>query len=290
MDIAYFPGCSLHGIAREYDRSARLVCERLDINLVEVEDWNCCGATAAHSLDQELTIGLSARNLSIINRMNHGAVTTPCAGCFNRLKTAVHELANSESTTRRMEKRLDTSLSRLPGVTHLLQLLMEARGPRGMAQPVVKPLKGLRLASYYGCLLTRPRSIVQFDDPEQPTTMDQLFQALGAETVAWSHKAECCGGSFAASEPAIVIDLGGQVLEAACQAGAEAIVVACPMCQMNLDSRQEEIKKGRGTVYGLPVIYFTQLMGLAYGYSPRELNLRRLLVNPVSLLGAKGFL
>jgi heterodisulfide reductase subunit B len=290
MDIAYFPGCSLHGIAREYDRSARLVCERLDINLVEVEDWNCCGATAAHSLDQELTMGLSARNLSIINRMNHGAVTTPCAGCFNRLKTAVHELANSESTTRRMEKRLDTSLSRLPGVTHLLQLLMEARGPRGMAQPVVKPLKGLRLATYYGCLLTRPRSIVQFDDPEQPTTMDQLFQALGAETVKWSHKAECCGGSFAASEPGIVIDLGGQVLEAARQAGAEAIVVACPMCQMNLDSRQEEIKKDRGTVYGLPVIYFTQLMGLAYGYSPHAIGLKRLLVSPISLLGAKGFL
>ncbi|MCX5834775.1 MAG: CoB--CoM heterodisulfide reductase iron-sulfur subunit B family protein, partial [Deltaproteobacteria bacterium] len=278
MDIAYFPGCSLHAIAQEYDRSARLVCERLDIRLVEVEDWNCCGATAAHSLDHELALGLSARNLSIVNRMNHGTVTTPCAGCFSRLKMVVHELANSENVTRRMEKRLDTSLSRLPSVTHLLQLLMEARGPRGMAQPVVKPLKGLRLASYYGCLLTRPRSIVQFDDSEQPTSMDQLLQALGAETVTWSHKAECCGGSFAASEPGIVVDLGGQVLEAACRAGAEAVVVACPMCQMNLDSRQEEIRKERGTVYSLPVIYFTQLMGLAYGYSPREVGLTRLLV------------
>jgi heterodisulfide reductase subunit B len=289
MDIAYFPGCSLHGMAREYDRSTRLVCERLGINLVEVDDWNCCGATAVHSLDRELALVLSARNLSIVNRMHHGAVTTPCAGCFSRLKTTVHELGNSESTTRRLEERLDTNLGRMPGVTHLLQLLMEARGTRGMAQPVVKPLKGLRLAAYYGCLLTRPHRVVQFDDPEQPSSMDELLRALGAETVTWSHKAECCGGSFAASEPAIVIDLGGQVLEAACQAGAEAIVVACPMCQMNLNSRQEEIKKERGTVYGLPVIYFTQLMGLAYGYSLRELGLRCLLVSPVSLLKEKGF-
>ena len=290
MDIAYFPGCSLHAIAREYDRSARLVCERLGINLVEVEDWNCCGATAAHSLDHELALGLNARNLSIVNRMDHGAVTTPCAGCFSRLKTAVHELAQSGNLTRRMEERLDTNLSRLPKVTHLLQLLMEARGPRGLAQPVVKPLKGLKLAAYYGCLLTRPHRIVQFDDPEQPSSMDKLLQALGAETVTWSHKAECCGGSFAASEPGIVIDLGGQVLEAACRAGAEAVVVACPMCQVNLDSRQDEIKKERGDVHSLPVLYFTQLMGLAYGYSPRELGLRRLLVSPVSLLKKKGVL
>ena len=288
MDIAYFPGCSLHAMAHEYDRSARLVCERLGINLVEVEDWNCCGATAGHSLDHELALGLSARNLSIVNRMDRGEVTTPCPGCFSRLKTAVHALVNSESLTRRMEKRLDATLSRLPGVTHLLQLLMEARGLRGLAQPVVKPLTGLRLAVYYGCLLTRPHRIVQFDDPEQPSSMDGLLQALGAETVKWSHKTECCGGSFAASEPGIVIDLGGQVLEAACRAGAEAVVVACPMCQVNLDSRQDEIKKERGRVHNLPVLYFTQLMGLAYGYSPRELGLRRLLVSPVSLLEEKG--
>jgi heterodisulfide reductase subunit B len=290
MDIAYFPGCSLHGIAREYDRSARLVCERLGIRLVEVEDWNCCGATAAHSLDHDLALGLSARNLSVVNRMKHGAVTTPCAGCFSRLKRASHELTNSGEATRKMEQKLGTTLGRLPAVTHLLQLFMEERGPRGMAQPVVRPLNGLRLAAYYGCLLTRPHSIVRFDDPEQPLSMDRLFQALGAETVTWPHKAECCGGPFAASEPAIVIDLGGQVLEAARQAGAEAIVVACPMCQVNLDSRQNEIEKDRGTRYNLPVIYFTQLMGLAYGYSPRELDLRRLLVSPVSLLREKGFL
>ncbi len=289
MDIAYFPGCSLHSMAHEYDRSVHLVCERLGISLVEVEDWNCCGATAAHSLDHEVALGLGARNLSIVNRMGRDAVTTSCAGCFNRLKTAAHELAHSGSLTRSIEQRLDTDLSRLPGVTHLLQLFTEARGPRGLAQPVVKPLKGLRVAAYYGCLLTRPRHVVQFDDPEQPSAMDGLLRALGAETVKWSHKAECCGGSFAASEPSIVIDLGGQVLEAACRAGAEAVAVACPMCQVNLDSRQEEIRKGRGDVHSLPVIYFTQLMGLAYGYSPRELGLRRLLVSPVPLLKGKGY-
>jgi len=276
-------------MAREYDRSARLVCERLGISLVEVEDWNCCGATAAHSLDHELALGLGARNLSIVHRMGRDAVTTPCAGCFSRLKTAAHELAHPGSLARSLEERLDTDFSRLPGVTHLLQLLMEARGPRGLAQPVVKPLKGLRVAAYYGCLLTRPRHVVQFDDPEQPSSMDGLLRALGAETVKWSHKAECCGGSFAASEPGIVVDLGGQVLEAACRAGAEAVAVACPMCQVNLDSRQDEIRKERVDVHSLPVIYFTQLMGLAYGYPPRELGLRRLLVTPFPLLKGKGY-
>lgn len=289
MDIAYFPGCSLHAMASEYDRSAHLVCERLGINLIEVEDWNCCGATAVHSLDHELALRLNARNLSIVNRMGRDAVTTSCAGCFNRLKTAAHELAQSGNLARSTEEQLDTDFSSLPGVTHLLQLLMEARGPRGLAQPVVKPLKGLRVAAYYGCLLTRPRHVVQFDDPEQPSSMDGLLRALGAETVTWSHKAECCGGSFAASEPGIVIDLGGQVLEAACRAGAEAVAVACPMCQVNLDSRQDEIRKERVDVHRLPVIYFTQLMGLAYGYSPRELGLRRLLVSPVPLLKGKGY-
>ncbi len=276
-------------MAREYDRSARLACERLGISLIEVEDWNCCGATAAHSLDHEVALGLGARNLSIVNRMGRDAVTTSCAGCFSRLKAAAHELAQSGSLARNMEERLDTDFSRLPGVTHLLQLLMEVRGPRGLAQPVVKPLKGLRVAAYYGCLLTRPRNVVQFDDPEQPSSMDGLLRALGAETVQWPHKAECCGGSFAASEPGIVIDLGGQVLEAACRAGAEAVAVACPMCQVNLDSRQDEIRKERVDVHSLPVIYFTQLMGLAYGYSPRELGLRRLLVSPVPLLKGKGY-
>ncbi len=288
MDIAFYPGCSLHGIAREYGRSAGLVCRRLGIRLVEVEDWNCCGATAVHSLDRELALGLSARNLSIVNRMGLTRVVTPCAGCFSRMKGCCHELNRSTETRETMEKRIGAPLSKLPEVNHLLQVLVETAGMKRLAGAVSRPLEALRLAAYYGCLLTRPRAVVCFDDPEQPTSMDRLLQAMGADTVRWSHKAECCGGGFAASETGIVIDLGGQVLEAARQAGADALVVACPMCQVNLDTRQRAIEEARGVRYNLPVIYFTQLMGMAYGFSPRQMGLDRLLVSPLPLLRRAG--
>lgn len=288
MNIAYFPGCSVHAMAREYDRSTHLVCRQLGVHLEEVKDWNCCGATAAHSLDHELGVSLSARNLAIVGRMSLDRVTTPCAGCFNRLKTASAELKESAAAKERIGKLIDASLDRLPEVVHLLQFLLEDIGLEGLAKPVVKPLNGLKLAAYYGCLITRPRKIAAFDDPEQPTSMDRILQAVGAKTVQWSHKGECCGGGFAASETGIVIDLGGQVLEAARQAGAEAIVVACPMCQANLDTRQRAIEEERKISYGLPIIYFTQLMGLAYGCPVSRLGLRRLFVSPLPLLKARG--
>ena len=288
MDIAYFPGCSLHGIAREYGRSAALVCKRLGIRLIEVEDWNCCGATAAHSLDHELALGLSARNLSIVNRMGLTRVTAPCSGCFSRLKGCSHELEKSKGTRKRMEERIGAPLAKLPEVTHLLQMMVETLGLKNLADAVTRPLKGLKLAAYYGCLLTRPRAVVCFDDAEQPISMDRLLRAMGAETVQWSHKAECCGGGFAASETGIVVDLGGQVLEAARQAGADAIVVACPMCQVNLDARQQAIDEDRGSRYNLPVIYFTQLMGMACGFSSRQMGLHRMLVDPLPFLRRAG--
>ncbi len=288
MEIAYYPGCSLHGIAREYGNSTRLVCRRLRIRLVDVEDWNCCGATAAHSVDRELALALSARNLSNVNRMNFDRVVTPCAGCFSRLKGCAHELGRSKGMRDEMEKRVGAPLTKMPDVVHLLQLLAEGVGIQGLADAVSRPLKGVKLAAYYGCLITRPRAIARFDDPEQPTSMDRILQAMGADTVRWSHKAECCGGSFAASQTDIVIDLGGQVLEAARQAGADALVVACPMCQLNLDSRQQAIEETRRVRYDLPILYITQLMGLAYGFSSKQVGLKRMLISPYPLLRRAG--
>ncbi len=288
MGIAYYPGCSLHALAHEYDISARLVSERLGLDLLEVPDWNCCGATAAHSLDHKLALGLSGRNLALVKDMKLERVTTPCAGCFSRLKTA--SLALQEPGQRSSLQDLGISCAGAEGiqVSHLLQTMIEDVGLEKIREEVVRPLIGLKLAAYYGCLITRPRTIAQFDDPEQPVSLDKLLQALGVETVQWSHKAECCGGGFAASDTAIVVDLGGQVLEAARQAGAQALVVACPMCQANLDTRQKTIEKERGQKYGLPIIYFTQLMGLAFGYSARQMGLQRLLVKPDRLLAPKG--
>jgi heterodisulfide reductase subunit B2 len=289
INIAYYPGCSLHSMAHEYDISTRLVCERLGLQLQELPDWNCCGATAAHSLDHQLSIGLSSRNLAMVEAMQLHRVTTPCAGCFSRLKTAAAEL-KKDNQAAAMEKMTGIALSgaRQVEVAHLLQVMVEDFGMEAIMEQVVKPLTGLKLAAYYGCLITRPRTIVQFDDPEQPSSMDLLLQSLGAETVNWSHKAECCGGGFAASQTDIVVDLGGQVLEAARQAGANAIVVACPMCQANLDTRQKAIEAARETSYNLPIIYFTQLMGLAFGISANQLGLNRLLTSPSPLLKSRN--
>lgn len=288
METAYYPGCSLHALAHEYDISTRMVCDRLGIDLHEIDDWNCCGATAAHSLDHKLSIGLSALNLMKVDDMKLTQVTTPCAGCFNRLKVASGELKET-SLQGEIEQTIGIPLAGAKDikVTHLLQLITEQIGVDQVQKKVAKPLDGMKLAAYYGCLLTRPRNIVHFDDPEQPMSLDQLLQALGAETVTWSHKAECCGGGFAASETSIVIDLGGQILEAARQAGADAIVVACPMCQANLDTRQRAIEAARGSNYNLPIIYFTQLMGLAFGFSPRQMRMQRLITSPAGLLKSK---
>jgi len=289
MDIAYYPGCSLHSMAHEYDVSTRLVCQHLGIRLHEVPDWNCCGATAAHSLDHQLAVGLSGRNLLLVNDMKLKQVTTPCAGCFNRLKTAGSEL-KIDSRSDEIEKLLGTSLAsaREVEVAHILQVMIEEIGLEAIGQQVAKSLNGIKLASYYGCLITRPKAIARFDDPEQPVSLDHILQVLGAQTVNWSHKAECCGGGFTASQTDIVVDLGGQVLEAARQAGAEAIVVACPMCQANLDTRQTEIEDVNGIKYHMPIIYFTQLMGLAFGYSATKVGLNRLLTSPFNLLKSRG--
>jgi len=290
MNVAYFPGCSLHGLAREYDISTRLVYNHLGINLKEILDWNCCGATAAHSLNHELSVSLSARNLAIARDMQLSQVMAPCAGCYSRLKTASYELRNNKSLAGKVENLIEAPAPVEPEVSNPVQYLIEAKGTEAIAAKVVKPLKNMKLAAYYGCLLTRPRHITEFDDPEQPMSMDLILRALGAETVDWSHKAECCGGGYAASETAVVVDLGSQVLESARREGAEAIVVACPMCQTNLDTRQQTIEAELGVKYNLPIIYFTQLMGLAFGYKASQLGLKRLLVSPFPLLKSKGLI
>ncbi len=282
MEVAYYPGCSGHGMTLEYQLSTAAVFRHLGIDIREVEDWNCCGASAAHSVSHALALELNLRNLELVEKMGLSQVTTPCAGCYSRLKTA--EKLRSD------EVRAQKRKAQVPGarVSHTLQFLMQEIGPAGIRGKMVRPLKGLRLAAYYGCLLTRPRKLADWDDPEQPNRMDELLKALGAETVEWSHKTECCGAGMAACRTDIVLDLSGEILKAAKQAGADAITVACPLCQTNLDTRQAEIEALQGTKYGLPVIYFTQLMGISFGYGIKELGLHKLITDAVPLLKAKG--
>lgn len=290
LNIAYYPGCSLKGMANEYDKSSRLVCRHLGINLQEMNDWNCCGATSAHSLNHALDVSLSARNLDIVKGMNLDQVTTPCPACFSRLKGASHEINNDAKVREKIQDVLGKPAPVEPKVSTLLQMIYENKSLDEISGLVVKSLKGLKVAVYYGCLMTRPKEVVDFDDPEQPVSMDQIMNAIGAETVTWSFKAECCGGGFSVSETEMVVDLSSKIIKAAYDAGAEAIVVACPLCQTNLDTRQKAISQKDGVNYNLPVIYFTQLLGLAYGYKPSSLGLKRLFVSPFKLLKSKGII
>jgi len=278
MAVAFFPGCAHHALAEEYGHTARLICAHLKLKLMDVEDWNCCGATASHSLSPNLSLALNMRNLSQVRMMGFTEVITPCSGCFNRLKVAAHEVEQEPEKMKTLAAMVPCELPSQVSVKHMLQYILEQSPPPQLERLVEKPLKGLKLAAYYGCLLTRPTAVVRFDDPEQPVSLDGLMRSLGAKTVIWSHKTECCGGGFNASETSIAADLGGQILASARDAGADAIVVACPLCQLNLDSRQK-------SDFALPVIYFTQLMGLAFGYSWKEMRFSKLLTSPKSLFG-----
>lgn len=271
--LAYFPGCSLKGSAREYDVSTRLVCRVLGIELSEIPDWVCCGASSAHVESALLATTLSAHALVRAARMGL-PLMSPCALCFARFRQAALDLKD-EATRLEVEHTLGEKIGELPPVVHLLQAL------EAVNIPVRQPLRGLRVASYYGCLLVRPVKVTGLDDAENPTLMDKLVSNLGAEAVPWAFKTECCGAGLVMPLPGLVKQLSGRVGLRAKEAGAEALVVACPMCHANLDLYA-------GAAGSLPVFYISQLIGLALGFSPEELRLNRHLINPVPLLKAKG--
>ncbi|NPV30616.1 MAG: CoB--CoM heterodisulfide reductase iron-sulfur subunit B family protein [Firmicutes bacterium] len=291
MKIAYYPGCSLHAAAREYDASLKLCLQNLGIELTEVPDWNCCGATSAHSIDEKLSILLAARNLSLAKKMVSGKVLAPCAACYSRLLTSRHRL----QTEARLYQEIASRLPDLDGVQEmevlsLLDLLCLRELRDRLKAGIVRPLNGLRVACYYGCFLVRPAAVTGQPDPEDPTLLEAVLAAAGAEPVPWTYKTECCGAGFVLPEPQVVLRLAGEILQAAKRSGADVIAVACPLCQMNLDARQEAVARELGEELHLPVLYVTQLLGLAMGFAPRVLGLKRLLVDPFPALQEKGII
>jgi heterodisulfide reductase subunit B len=286
MNVAYYPGCSGQGTSLEYDRSTRAVCAALDISLRDVSDWSCCGSTPAHAVDHTLSTALSARN--IVQAKNDGAerIATPCPSCLANLKTAGSRLRHA-SMLAAVREILDTELpenvDELPGAFSVLQLLVEDVGLEAIGKRVKRPLAGLRVAPYYGCLMSRPADIMRFDDPEHPTAMDKVLEALGTEAIDFPLKTECCGAAMGIPRREITARLSGRILETACNCGADAIAVACPLCHMNLDLRQPQAASAARAAFNLPVLYFTQLMGLAFGLPEQDLMLEKLCVSPAGL-------
>ena len=289
LKYSYYPGCSLHASAAEYDLSTRELFKALKIGLTEIPDWFCCGATPAHNVDELLSLSLCAKNLELADKVE-GDLAVACAACFSRLKTTQHVLVESDVKRKQVEKAIDAPVRLDGNVKHLLDILARDLGLERLASAVNKPLSGLKVACYYGCLLTRPTDVPNLDCVEAPTIMEDVLKAVGAETVNWTHRLECCGANFTLSRPGVVIQLTNAILASAKAAGANCVMVACPLCHGNLDIRQKEIEGVFNTEYGLPVFYLTQLVGLAVGLGTDKLGLGAMMVNPMPLLKEKQLL
>jgi heterodisulfide reductase subunit B len=284
MNVSYYPGCSLHGLAREYSESTEAVARTLGIGLEELEDWTCCGAASAHVTDDMLALALPARNLEIADKAGLDLVV-PCAACYSRLKTADKEL--------RAGKKIEGISDGYRGdfkIKHLVDFIWEDIGEKAILEKVKRPLKGLNAVCYYGCLITRPPRVTEASNPENPESMDNLLQTIGAEVKNWSYKTDCCGGDHVLTLPAVAWKLMGKLFDMAQEAGADSIVAGCPMCQSNLDSYQKEISKEAGREYNMPVFYFTELLGLAFGDPSAEKWFSRHIADPRPLLRQKGLL
>lgn len=287
MRYAFFPGCSLQATAKPYDTSTKAICDVLNIELEEIPEWICCGASPAHQTDKLLALALPTK--SLINALQMGRdVAVACTACYSRLRAANYELKEGQGYEKELWKLLYSGYRGNVPVKHLLDVFVNDIGLKEIEAKVTKKLDGLKVACYYGCLLTRPPKIVAFDDPEDPVTMDNLVTALGAEAVPWPYKTECCGVNFTISRTDVVLRLVNDILTMAHDAGAECIAVACPLCQPNLDMRQKEVEKRYRKKYNLPIMYFTQLVGLSFGISSEELGLNKLVVGSMPLLREKG--
>jgi heterodisulfide reductase subunit B len=299
MKLGYFPGCSLKGMARAYDESTKIVAEGFGIELMEVDDFNCCGALEAKGSNEKLSYMLPARVMdSAKGRFHVDAVVTPCNGCYHsllRTNAAMNENANAKSDVISFLK--DVGYGSYEGdldVRHFLELFYNEVGPEKVKNAVKKSLKGLKVASYYGCLYERPKTITKTgyksnrDDSENPYFQDELLAATGAEVVKFDAAASCCGGAHALQDESLSATLSATILSAAKKAGADILALPCPLCGAALDIKQPEIVKVHGNDAKIPVVYFTQLIGLAMGKSAKDLKLTDPISNPMEVLKSKG--
>jgi heterodisulfide reductase subunit B len=284
MKYAYYPGCSLHSTARDYDLSTQAVCQALDIELEEIPDWVCCGASSAHMTSELLSIALPVRDLRAARDMGLDTAVC-CAACYNRLKVAnVTMSSNDGEVIDRVDQIVGSAYRGETKVRHLLEIIMDDVGLSTLGNQVAHDLGSLKVAAYYGCLLVRPPEAVDLDDPENPTRLDALTEALGAQAVDWPYKTECCGAGLSLTRTDVVLKLCRDIYQKAVSRGAECLMVACPLCQANLDMRQAQVNRRFKTGFGLPVLYFTQVIGLALGLSERDLGLRMAITSPRRLL------
>ena len=298
--VAYYPGCALEGTAHAYDRSTKAVGKALGLELEEVKDWNCCGAMEVKNVDRKVQTYLSSRVLSIAaNQMDHQVVMSPCNGCYHNLKHAEHDLAHdagSREAVERISKKAGHEAYRAGQIEtiHALDWIKQGIGEQELKRRVKSSLAGLKVANYYGCMYTRPRNIFPEKDAgpgseslHQPHFMDDLLAAAGAENVDFPLKTACCGGAHTLSDSDTSTRLVLNILEAAEAAGADVIATECPTCHSGLEMHQVRAEKVLGRKTSVKMLYFTQLLGIALGLSPRKVGVHENISDGLALLKDK---
>ncbi len=287
MNIGYYPGCSLHSTGCEYDHSLKAVCNKLDLTLNELKGWTCCGATAAHLTSDILSYALPLRNLILAESQKIKEIMLPCAACLSRFKKTTDIIKHDAEMTELIKDCVDGNYQESVNILHPLEVLGKEEYINKIKQLTGRNKQNYKIVCYYGCLLTRPPEIMNFDEAEYPESMDRILTAAGIKTLDWSFKTDCCGASMALTRTDIVLKLSKDIFENAQAVNADAIAVACSMCHSNLDTRQQEINAEYGTNYNIPVLYFSQLLGLSFGLNPKKLSLQKHLVSSIPLLTAR---
>ena len=278
MRYAYYPGCSAESTARDQAMSVLEVSRALGIEMIEPKGWTCCGSTPAHHTDKMLSIALPAANLLMAQKMGLDMAVF-CAACYNRMKVANHEIRTNPLIREEVARTLGEDYDGGVNVLHFVEILTKKMGIQKLKKCFTRSLNGLKVASYYGCLLLRPEQVTGFDDPENPALLEELVRSMGGESIEWPHKTECCGGGLAISRTDIVLELSHAILNMACMSDADCISAACPMCQINLDMRQGDINKMKKTRHEMPIVYISQLIGLCLGISPGRLGMNKCIVS-----------
>lgn len=274
MKYSYFPGCTMNTTGREYGKSLSYVNKAIGMEFIEIEDWNCCGATAGHSISPELGDALPARNIALCEKQKLGLdIVVPCAACYSRMKHATHTIRSSEENREKMERLIELPVKGNLEVLNAMEAFSTEEARQAIRKAIKKELKGLKVACYYGCLFSRPGEVTGVENVENPMIMDELMALTGAEPVDWSFKTECCGASHHIDLPNAARPLIHRILKNARANGAQAIVTGCPLCMMNLDMRQGEVNKQNGEHFDIPVYYFTEFLAMCMGASAKEAGL-----------------
>jgi heterodisulfide reductase subunit B len=273
MKYIYYPGCSLEGTALEYNASTKAAMKTMGAELLELEDWTCCGASAAEATSYLLSMVLAARNLALGEKMGvDGDFLIPCSACYLNLRRVEDHIQREENLLEKINEALSEEGLSYEGrikVRHLLDVIVTDFDPGALKPMVKRDLSGLKVAPYYGCQALRPYAT--FDDPQQPRSMEPFIEALGADVHPWMVGAKCCGAALMSTKKDVALELTGGVLKSA--QGADCIVTVCPMCQMNLEAYQSPISHAQGQDLGISILYLPQLMGLAFGLSDDALKL-----------------